>query len=457
MEFYDCIFNRIILHLIQQINIMNSISSLAIIFFLFQLQLVSQWNPTYIGTNGNGTQIQYLNANYIIASQSETIFVNPEIPTHKYRLVNSIDNGSSWVTRFSHVGNPGQAYFTSNFSFYSSNNGIFAFKTESNQVIKLYKSSNGGNTWSASNIAITESLVPVGISYVSLMDIALILRYGFGYNNHYLYLSSDAGSSWTSQLMPNPKTPRKIHFYKENLGFVVLDSGIVLKSTNKGISWSTITTGYTCNLFDISFRDSLNGIIVGGTSNECYIFKSTNGGETWSLNLNSSITGSLLSVTFKDPTHIYASGKKILGTSNGGSTWIEQAVFPFSASGYISAWNKDTVIAISRDNVFQTSIGIVTGVQQLGSEIHSKNKLSKSFPNPFNSETKIKFNINNKSFVNLVLYDISGKVIAKLVNSFLDSGFYEYTWNATGFASGIYFCRLTMDGFTETQTMILIK
>ncbi len=433
-------------------------SSAIIVYFVTGFAtLFAQWNASYIGTNGSGLQIQYLNQNCVIASQSEAIFINPEIPDYYYRIVNSYNNGSTWTSRYSHYAPAGQSYYSSNFSFFDGNNGVFAFKTGSNQVTRLYKTTNSGNTWSYSNIVLTESLYPVSIAYITSLDIAAIFRYGTGYNNHYLYLSTNAGSSWTFQLMPNPKTPRKIYFYDENSGYVISDSGVVLKTTNKGLNWTTSNTGYPYILRDISFFDSQNGVVVGGTSSQCYIFKTTNSGTTWNLNFNSNITGVLLSVSFKDPNCIYASGRKILGTSNGGVDWLEQAAFPSSYNGFISAWNKDTVIAIAKDNVYRTNIGIVTGFSQMGTEIPAYSTLKQNYPNPFNPVTKIEFVIHRPLHVQLVIYDILGRQLELLVDDNLNAGIYETEWNASKNSSGMYLCRLITDGKTETRRMTLVK
>ena len=57
----------------------------------------------------------------------------------------------------------------------------------------------------------------------------------------------------------------------------------------------------------------------------------------------------------------------------------------------------------------------------------------------------------------LVIYDILGKQIAKLVNEKQREGSYEIKWNGSSDASGIYFYKLQADDFSETKKMILIK
>jgi|WetSurMetagenome_2_1015567.scaffolds.fasta_scaffold87580_2 hypothetical protein len=110
-------------------------------------------------------------------------------------------------------------------------------------------------------------------------------------------------------------------------------------------------------------------------------------------------------------------------------------------------------------NPFITSIGI----KNISSEIPSGFKLFDAYPNPFNPSTNIKYQItNNKyqisnSIVTLKVYDIIGKEIATLVDEKQSPGTYEINWEASNYPSGIYFYRITTDGFSETKKLILIK
>ncbi len=83
--------------------------------------------------------------------------------------------------------------------------------------------------------------------------------------------------------------------------------------------------------------------------------------------------------------------------------------------------------------------------------------LSQNYPNPFNPVTKISFSIPNNSYTKLTVYDISGKLVAELVNGELDAGTYNIDFDASHLASGTYFYRIETGSFTEVKKMILIK
>lgn len=93
-----------------------------------------------------------------------------------------------------------------------------------------------------------------------------------------------------------------------------------------------------------------------------------------------------------------------------------------------------------------------------------------NFPNPFNPETVISFNLNSPGRVNLSVYDITGKEVAVLLNSRLEEGNHKAGFNSrisefgTEFSSGVYFYRLTVipdnpgsESFTLIRQMILLK
>lgn len=88
--------------------------------------------------------------------------------------------------------------------------------------------------------------------------------------------------------------------------------------------------------------------------------------------------------------------------------------------------------------------------------------LSQNYPNPFNPSTKINFQIpesvkGQKSNVKLMVYDITGKIISELVNDELSAGYYSIEFNASNLPSGIYFYRISYNGFSDTKRMMLIK
>jgi tetratricopeptide (TPR) repeat protein len=87
----------------------------------------------------------------------------------------------------------------------------------------------------------------------------------------------------------------------------------------------------------------------------------------------------------------------------------------------------------------------------------SETKLFSNYPNPFNPSTIIKYQLSKASYVSLKVYDIVGREVSNLVNSFQEKGSYDITFNAKHLSSGIYFYKLNVDGKQFTNKMLLTK
>ncbi len=83
--------------------------------------------------------------------------------------------------------------------------------------------------------------------------------------------------------------------------------------------------------------------------------------------------------------------------------------------------------------------------------------LAQNYPNPFNPSTSILYDIGQRSFVTLKVYDVLGREVATVVNARKPAGEYTVEWNAANLPSGVYFYRLVAGDFVETRKMILMR
>lgn len=83
--------------------------------------------------------------------------------------------------------------------------------------------------------------------------------------------------------------------------------------------------------------------------------------------------------------------------------------------------------------------------------------LSQNYPNPFNPSTKINFGLKEAGHVSVKVYNILGNEIATLVNGYYSSGSYSTDFHAGSLSSGVYFYRITTNGYSEIRKMILEK
>jgi hypothetical protein len=84
-------------------------------------------------------------------------------------------------------------------------------------------------------------------------------------------------------------------------------------------------------------------------------------------------------------------------------------------------------------------------------------KFYSNYPNPFNPTTKINYEILTNSFVKITVYNVLGKEVKTLVNSYQNAGMHTVEFNASSLASGIYFSRLESNGYVTFGKMNLIK
>ena len=89
--------------------------------------------------------------------------------------------------------------------------------------------------------------------------------------------------------------------------------------------------------------------------------------------------------------------------------------------------------------------------------IPDKFSLSQNYPNPFNPATTISFTVPNQDFVSLKVFDILGKELALLVSEIKAAGVYDITFDASKFASGVYFYKLETSSFSDVKRMVVTK
>ena len=90
-------------------------------------------------------------------------------------------------------------------------------------------------------------------------------------------------------------------------------------------------------------------------------------------------------------------------------------------------------------------------------EMPSEFMISSAYPNPFNPTTNISFGIAQDSYVQVKIYNISGREIETLASGNYISGYHSLTWNADKHSSGLYFLSILSDGIYNTQKLILLK
>lgn len=416
------------------------------------------WRYSIIKSNDNGTNWMFKSRDEL-SSTYDIKFLNHNIGFSKLydKVLRTSNGGINWDTLNIPNNKLGKFEFIDEKVFF----------TRWDTVNNLYKSINRGLDFNSINIG---NLKPYLINYNSGK-----LRITFNetvnkINRAGLLTSTNEGLSFTKNYFDNQIQGelREMNFF-ENTGYIIT-SYKVYKSTDYGNNWEGI----------FSLRD--NQIYKSGILNENFIwlvgynkkiYKSINGGIEWdSLVSISGLNINQISydIEFTSPTNCFISAISNLNSSNeylpmiftstnSGLNW-DYEFFDITFNRLISP----TLYMFNNESgymVFSSTIlgkNILTNINSNQQNIEVKDfTLHQNFPNPFNPETKIKFNIFNKSKISLKVYDVSGKLISILVNDNLNEGFYEVEFNGRNFSSGVYFYVLSSNQKTISKKMLLIK
>lgn len=298
--------------------------------------------------------------------------------------------------------------------------------------------------------------------------------YGIFFNK-----STDAGATWLSG---------PIYVGDQPGGWAYTISGLT-RCNGLPVTVCDISAGPHRGNIYINFSDQRNGV----TDTDVWIYKSTDGGTTWSnaIRVNDDAPGKqqfmswmtvdqvtgYVYVVFYDrraytntQTDIY-----IAKSTDGGNTFQNTKISstPFiPVTGFFGDYSNITAhnnivrpiwtrLDGSNLSIWTAIIDYTTSISQVGNELPEGFSLKQNYPNPFNPSTTIEFSIPLSAGVKLRIFDVSGREIASPVNENLNVGSYRYTFDADNLSSGIYFYELSATGeagnYKETKRMVLLK
>lgn len=337
------------------------------------------------------------------------------------------------------------------------------FVNENTGFLAVYgminKSTDGGNTWTVSTL-LEDNSVAHSISFIN-ENTGWVCARG-------IYKTTNAGNNWLHY---------NIHIYEHfnlySISFPTINTGycsgyylnqfngeyrsILAKSVNGGINWEILLEQTDNSFYDVQFLNENTGYVNGLPP-----IKTTNGGNTWKSILDSS-GYYILAMYFTDPeTGWFGSSNGCVYTNDGGSSWQNHSLSAQSNVHGFSFINNFTGWCVGMNNisyprVFKTTTGGLTFIDNNWNLITSEYYLEQNYPNPFNPVSTLEFRLSKSGFATLKVLDITGKEIITIVNSYMQPGVYKYEFDAAGYSSGIYFYTLSVNNYTETKRMILLK
>ncbi|MBE2218396.1 MAG: T9SS type A sorting domain-containing protein [Ignavibacteria bacterium] len=258
------------------------------------------------------------------------------------------------------------------------------------------------------------------------------------------------------------------------------------QSTDQGITWGSdirITNNPGGSYKpSISVSGSLVALAWYDTrdaNDEIYFKRSTNGGAVWQpdtrLTNNTasskwpsvSVSGFVVNVVWQDSrdgnTEIYNKRSLDGGIGFGADIRLTNSAFNSELpSAAVSGTFVHIVWQDQRDGNLEVyykkdSTGNIVGMINFDPVSPNAFSLSQNYPNPFNPSTNIEFAHPKTGFVNLIIYDMLGKVVTTLINKELQPGTYSVDWNGSNNPSGVYFYKLESGEYSEVKKMVLVK
>ncbi|TVP98714.1 MAG: T9SS C-terminal target domain-containing protein [Balneolaceae bacterium] len=130
-----------------------------------------------------------------------------------------------------------------------------------------------------------------------------------------------------------------------------------------------------------------------------------------------------------------------------GSVWVPEYA-------YNSHWKNADYFGVMK---LIDESGLVSAEDKIASVVPGDFRLMQNYPNPFNSSTTIEYHLPEASNVRLTVYDVTGREVSVLVNERQSGGYHSVSWNASGFATGVYIFKLQAGEFSTTMKSVLIK
>jgi photosystem II stability/assembly factor-like uncharacterized protein len=261
----------------------------------------------------------------------DTIFISSLFPDNPTYVFLSVDRGNTWQQI-----NPN--LIIKSFWMFNASNG---FATSYNGI---YKTTDGGRTWN-----IPDSSAPGGGSCIKFRN----TQNGFVYGQNHLWTTVDGGLHWKASVSQVGAEIKSIVFVDANTIIAIGEDGIMLRSTDNGITWSGVSTGGANDAYGLysgCFVDPSIGFTVGHRGR---ILKTTNGGLTWVQYATTYVD--MDAVDFVDKSIGYAATwNNIYKTTDAGSSW---SVLPLTTPGsfdrfrYIHFFSKDSGVALSETPV----------------------------------------------------------------------------------------------------------
>jgi len=394
----------------------------------------------------NGGPINYFEDVTIIPNEPGGIIY----VSNYYGVYRSTDNGITWQsTNYSNPCASNIGINTDGYMFFG--NGCASW-------FGIYRSTDLGLTWDRHTFLSVEN------SMVYLRDGSILAGcYDPGLGTFGIYKTTNNGDNWFNTNTLNFATSDFV--LDKNDDIYVSLFGLVYLSTNNGTSW--IDYGLTGPPTTCLAIDSSGYVWAGAHLDGVYRTE----GRTVPVELvsfNAEVNDNNVLLWWITGSEVNNRGfevERVLSTEYGVERWekigfvegygttTESKFYSFVDENVSNGIYLYRLKQVDFDGSFEYSNIIEVEVSTFTAYY-----LSQNYPNPFNAETNIDYIISEKTFVNISLYDVTGKTVKEFVNEEKQPGNYTIKLKGGELSSGIYFYRLrTSSGYAAVKKLTIIK
>lgn len=347
-------------------------------------------------------------------------------------------NGTSWISR-----NAGLT------ELYINNICVKGDNIYCCSIDGVFKTSDGGLNWTN----VSAGQITYGVYSIHSGNNSLYAGTAYGK----IYKSTNDGANWISISQGLPNFVITDIFYHNNILFAsVPDSTMAYKSTNDGVNWFCIanTIPGVISGYGAGFYANGNGLYFNYMTGLAF---STNSGNNWAV---LPLPYFFLYDFAVKNQNIFISSNNIYLSPDNGNAWtpVGQSLPENYNVQKLKISGNYIYAGIYGNGVWRRALNeMPIGIKSISAKVPDKYGLSQNYPNPFNLSTNIKYSVPKDGYVKLVVFDALGREVETLVSGKQSAGIYEALFDGASLTSGVYFYRLTADGFNDTKRMLLIK
>jgi photosystem II stability/assembly factor-like uncharacterized protein len=348
-------------------------------------------------------------------------------------LLKTVDAGETWTVAWSSA---------------SSGTGITAlyfFDTETGfagtQGGNIMKTVDGGTTWTSSDLDPANDQGDINDIQFHDADHGVLTT---SYNG--TYYTTDGGDTWVPATT-NPSMGQYALCYADATTLFSCGNGqSIFKSTDGGATWSSSQAGAGTNVaLGIDFLDADNGMV---TSEDGAYFKTVDGGATWTPGTIPNQSGLMRGVVMLDLDNIFvcATPGQVFRTMDGGATWMDDSGMDFDPSYYAILFTPD-------------GTGFVCGSGSTGGTILKRAPMTtpvaglkitdlafSTYPNPVSNSLTVEFALARSERVDITVVNGLGEVVRTKQVASKNGGTTRTEFDVSRLAAGMYTVNLIDKG-----------